>query len=77
MAGRRDNWIEQIFKSSASDVSKLRGLGITDSATATFLIRAREGLPMAQALNALLTGRSLGEEDLRLVCAILEGLLKH
>jgi hypothetical protein len=77
MLERPGTWLEQLFKEHEADIAILRALGVTDSATVTFLIRVRDGLPVEPALSALLRGRSLSSAEARLVHELVDRLLER
>lgn len=77
MLERPGAWLERLFEEHEADLARLRDLGVTDSATATFLIRVRDGLPAEPALSALLRGRSLNSEEARLVHELVHRLLQR
>ncbi len=57
-----------------SDIAALRKMAITDFAVDTYLARVQAGEPREEALDALLQGRSLSEEQRQLVRVILRYL---
>jgi len=65
---------EQIRRYFGVDFAKLRLLGITKHAIYTFVRRVQEGQSKASALNGVLQGRTLDEEQLQYVRSVLDRL---
>jgi hypothetical protein len=62
---------EEILKDPTGDIAKLRKMGITDFAIITYVVRVQEGQSKMIALDALLQGRHLTEEQKQFVRAVL------
>ena len=65
---------ERIQQNFGSDISRMKLLGITKSAVATYVLRVQGGWPKEAALRALLQGRRLASDDVRFVRSVLDRL---
>jgi len=63
--------VDRILKESSGDVAKLLEMGITEFAIITYARRVRAGQPQHRALDALLEGRSLSQQETRFVRGVL------
>lgn len=59
--------LEEILKDPTGEIAKLRKMGITDFAIITYIVRVHEGQSKKRALDALLHGRDLTEEQSQFV----------
>ena len=57
-----------------NDISRMRLLGITKYAVATYALRVQAGWAKESAIEALLLGRRLGTEEVRFVRSVLDRL---
>ena len=69
-----DDIKEQISRYFASDLGELRLLGIGKYAISTYVQRVRGGQSKESALNAVLQGRTLGQEQVKFVRSVLDRL---
>ena len=65
---------ERIKRYFGDDISRMRLLGITKSAVATYVLRVQGGWSKQAALRALLQGRRLVSDDVRFVRSVLDRL---
>ena len=70
----KDDIGERIQKYFGSDISRMRLLGITKSAVATYVLRVQGGWSKEAALRALLQGRRLVSNDVQFVRSVLDRL---
>jgi hypothetical protein len=70
----KDNIEGQITQYFGSDVSRMRFLGITKHAVATYVLRVQSGWSKESAIKALLFGRRLAAEEVRFVRSVLDRL---
>jgi hypothetical protein len=62
---------EDLLKDSVDDINRLRRLGISDFAVITYAMLLKWGATHEYALNDLLRGRSLTEEQIQFVGTVL------
>lgn len=72
MSPQKTDSVERILNDSSGDVAKLIGMGITEFAIITYVMRVRDGQPQERALDALLEGRSLSKRQSRFVRMVLK-----
>ena len=72
MSPKKYDSADEFLKDPSGDVAKLRGMGITDFAIITYLVRVNEGQSKESALRGLLQGRSLSGEQQLFVRLVLE-----
>jgi hypothetical protein len=65
---------EQIQQYFGNDISRMRLLGISKYAVATYVLRMQGGWSKESAIKALLLGRRLATEEVRFVRSVLERL---
>jgi hypothetical protein len=70
----KDNIEREIKQYFGSDISRMRFLGITKYAVATYVSRVQGGWSKEKAINALLFGRKLAAEEERFVRSVLDRL---
>jgi hypothetical protein len=70
----KDNIQEQITQYFGSDISKMKLLGITKYAVATYVLRMQSGWSKESAIKALLFGRRLAADEVRYVRSVLDRL---
>lgn len=70
----KDNIERQIKQYFGSDISRMKLLGITKSAVATYVLRVQGGSSKESAIKALLFGRKLAAEEIEFVRSVLERL---
>jgi predicted transcriptional regulator len=70
----KDNIEREIKQYFGSDVSRMKLLGITKSAVATYVLRVQGGSSKESAIKALLFGRRLAAEEIQFVRSVLERL---
>lgn len=70
MTRKRVDSAEEVLKDP--DIAKVRKMGITDYAIVTYVGRVRQGVAKEAALDGLLQGRSLTDEQIALVQSILD-----
>lgn len=66
-----DKQIKQYF---GNDISRMRLLGITKYAVATYVLRVQAGWSKESAIKALLLGRRLAREEVQFVRSVLDRL---
>ena len=65
---------EQIQQYFGNDISRMRLLGISKYAVATYVLRMQGGWSKESAIKALLLGRRLAAEEVRFVRSVLDRL---
>jgi len=68
---------EDLLKRSVADIDKLRKMGITDFAVITYAMLLKSGQSHEDALQDLLRGRSLTEEQTEFVRSVLRKISIH
>ena len=66
-----DRLSQQYF---GNNISRMRTLGITKYAVATYALRVQGGWSKESAIKALLLGRRLGAEEVRFIRSVLDRL---
>jgi hypothetical protein len=70
----KDNTEERIQRYFGNDISRMKLLGITKYAVATYVLRVQGGWSKESAIKALLFGRRLATEEVRFVRSVLDRL---
>jgi hypothetical protein len=70
----KDDIEGQIKRYFGSDISRMKLVGITKYAVATYVFRVQGGWSKEKAINALLFGRKLAAEEIRYVRSVLDRL---
>jgi hypothetical protein len=70
----KDTIEKQINQYFGNDISRMRLLGITKYAVATYVLRVQAGWSKDSAIKALLLGRRLAREDVQFVRSVLDRL---
>jgi hypothetical protein len=70
----KDNIEKQINQYFGNDVSRMKLLGITKYAVATYVLRVQSGWSKESAIKALLFGRKLAVEEIEFVRSVLDRL---
>ena len=70
----KDNTEERIQRYFGNDISRMKLLGITKYAVATYVLRVQAGWSTESAIRALLLGRRLATEEVRFVRSVLDRL---
>jgi len=70
----KDNIEREVKQYFGSDISRMKLLGITKSAVATYVLRVQAGSSKESAIRALLFGRGLAAEETQFVRSVLERL---
>jgi hypothetical protein len=70
----KDTIEKQIKQYFGNDISRMRLLGITKYAVATYVLRVQAGWSKESAIKALLLGRRLAREEVQFVRSVLDRL---
>jgi hypothetical protein len=70
----KDSIERQIKQYFGNDISRMRLLGISKYAVATYVLRMQGGWSKESAIKALLLGRRLAAEEVRFVRSVLDRL---
>jgi hypothetical protein len=70
----KDNTEKRIQRYFGNDISRMRLLGISKYAVATYVLRVQGGWSKEAAVRALLLGRRLAAEEVRFIRAVLDRL---
>ena len=73
MSPQTSDSVDRILKDSSGDVTKLLDMRITEFAIIAYVMRVRAGQPQHRALDALLEGRSLSQQETRFVRGVERG----
>jgi hypothetical protein len=65
---------KQIKQHFGNDISRMKLLGITKYAVATYVLRVQAGWSTESAIRALLLGRRLATEEVRFIRSVLDRL---
>lgn len=66
---------DDLLKDPTGEISKMRAMGITNFAIIAYIVHVREGQSKSAALNALLAGRRLTQEQVKFVRGALDRLV--